>query len=268
MRISVTRALRAPLALLLAALATAPAAHAGPAPRVALIVDDLGEQHEAGERALRLPPAVALSFLPQARHAAEQAERAHAAGHEVMLHMPMEPFDGRQADARALPVGSPAETVRRRLDAALAALPRATGVNNHQGSRYTADAASIDTFMRALAAQPRPYFFVDSRTTAATRAYRSALDHGIAAAERHVFIDAQRGRSAVRAGWQRWLAHARRTGNAVAIVHPYPESLALLEAELPRLRALGFELVPPSALLDEPRRLSVRATSTTGRQAR
>jgi hypothetical protein len=238
------------------------AAAAGDAPKLALILDDLGEQRVAGERALRLPASVALSYLPASPHTAAQAARGAANGHEILLHLPLQAENPRATDARALSVTATPARIARTLSVAMAQLPQAVGVNNHQGSRFTADFGAVDALMRALASLPGTPYFIDSRTTAATRAFARARALRIPAAERHVFIDAQRGEAAVRQGWQRWLAHARREGRALAIAHPYPETLALLEAELPRLRAQGYKLVPPSELLEGRGALSARATSS------
>jgi len=231
--------------------------------RVAVILDDLGEQYLAGERALGLDNGVALAFLPGSRHAASQSARAAEKGHEILVHMPMEAQLHSRSHPHALLAGSDASLIADRLGRAIAGLPHATGINNHQGSRFTADAASVDTFMAALRRQGE-LFFVDSRTTAQSHAFERALAHGIAAGERDVFIDHIRGASAVAAGWQRLLHTVRHQGSAIAIVHPYPESLALLERELPKLREHGITLVPPSALLQRPDTLSASATSSTG----
>lgn len=237
-------------------------------PRLALIVDDLGEQRAAGARALGLPAAVALSYLPDTPHGQAQSARAAAKGHEILLHLPLQAEDPGRNDARALRVEAPSADISRRLREALAQLPQAVGVNNHQGSRFTADYDAVDALMRALRRQPDARYFIDSRTTAATRAFALARAHGIPAAERQVFIDPHRGEAAVAEGLQRWLRHARRHGSALAIAHPYPETLAALENILPRLHALGFQLVPPSALLEGSKALSARATSRSGQAAR
>lgn len=238
---------------------------------VAIILDDLGEQYQAGELALTLPSEVALAYLPGTRFGAEQSARAAARGHEVLLHMPMEPFDQRITDARALRVGMPGHTITQRLHAALAELPHAVGVNNHQGSRFTANARAIDAFMRALAAH-RGLYFIDSRTSAVTRAHAAAGAHGIPTARRHVFIDAERGEAAVAEGWNELQRHAQRFGSAIAIAHPYPETLALLADRLPRMAEQGLRLVPPSALLQPvippaTAALSGRATTASHRAA-
>lgn len=230
------------------------------APKLALIIDDLGEQYAAGERALRLPPAVALAFLPDSPHSATQSEHGAERGHEILLHLPLQAENPQLTDTRALPASAAPARIAHRLRETLAQLPNAVGVNNHQGSRFTAHHGAVDALMRALRKHPRAPYFIDSRTTAATRAFALARAQGIAAAEREVFIDSARGDAAVARGWQRWLTHARRNGSALAIAHPYPETLALLEAALPQLRAQGFELVPPSALLEGRAALSARAT--------
>ena len=247
------------LGALVAFTATTASAHGL---RVAVILDDLGEQYSAGERALHLDDAVALAFLPGSRHAAAQSARAAAQGHEILVHMPMEPQAQARAHPQALRTGSDTALIARRLRQAVTELPHASGINNHQGSRFTADTASVNAFMTALRAQ-RGLYFLDSRTTAASRAFDGALAHGIAAGKRDVFIDHERGADAVSAGWQRLLRTVRRQGSAIAIVHPYPESLELLERELPRLAAQGIALVPPSRLLQQPDALSARATSST-----
>lgn len=235
--------------------------------RVAVILDDLGEQYLAGERALRLDNAVALAFLPGSRHAASQSARGAEQGHEILVHMPMEAGAHAHSHPHALLAGSDAAVISERLGRAIAELPHASGINNHQGSRFTADAASVDAFMRALRGQ-RGLFFVDSRTTAESRAFDRALAHGIAAGERDVFIDHVRGAEAVDAGWQHLLQTVRRQGSAIAIVHPYPESLALLEREIPRLELHGIQLVPPSELLQHPDTLSASATSSIAPEPR
>lgn len=218
------------------------------APRLALIVDDLGEQALASRRALQLPPEVALSFLPAGALTPELARTAAQRGHEVLLHLPLEPVNGALAPAGHLRADDSPESISRGVHAALARVPGAAGVNHHQGSRFTSSGPAVDALMRALRTLPGLYY-IDSRTTPATRAEESALRHGIPALRRHVFLDAHRGDEAVRSGFRRWLAHADRHGAALAIGHPYPETLALLEAKLPMLTARGYRLVPPSALL-------------------
>ena len=217
------------------------------APSIALILDDLGEQHDAGERALRLPGAVALAFLPGTPHASAQARRAHSLNKEVLLHLPLQ-----YANGRVYPMGLseslPRGDYTRRLRAALNTVPHARGVNNHQGSLLTQQREPMRWLMQDLAAIGGLYF-VDSRTAANSVAYEIARSSGVAAGRRDVFLDAERGDAAVRAEWQRLLRYALKNGSALGIGHLYPETLGLLEQELPRLAQAGIRLVPPSELI-------------------
>jgi polysaccharide deacetylase 2 family uncharacterized protein YibQ len=93
-------------------------------------------------------------------------------------------------------------------------------------------------------------FYLDSRTTPESVGYDVALELGLAAAERHVFLDPDPAPAEILAQFHRLLALARDQGSAIAIGHPHPGTLAMLEAEVPRARALGYEFVPVSYLLD------------------
>lgn len=216
---------------------------------IAIIIDDLGQQRAAGLRAIRLPGPVALAFLPQTDHAAVQAELAHAWGKEVLLHLPLEPA---ASSARAHPTAIRADSGRDGLQqafaAALASVPFARGVNNHQGSRLTGMAEPMGWLMEAMRGYPELYF-VDSRTSGASVAYRMARQHGIPATERNVFLDDERSEAAIRDQFRRLVARALRDERALAIGHPYPETLKVLEEELPLLAGRGVQLVAPSELI-------------------
>ncbi|MGQ0585908.1 MAG: divergent polysaccharide deacetylase family protein [Gammaproteobacteria bacterium] len=244
-------------ALLIAAATLPTPAHAGdarpalPPARgyVAIIIDDLGEQHLGGLHAARLPGPVALAFLPGAPYTAAQAALAHARNKEVLLHLPMQPAGAARAHPASLAADADPAQVRERFRLALASVPHATGVNNHQGSLMTAREAPMDGLMREIALRPGLYF-VDSRTTAGSVAYRAARRHGIPAAERNVFLDAQRGEKAVRAAFAELVGKALRNERALAIGHPYAETFKVLEEELPVLAArYGVRLVAPSELI-------------------
>lgn len=230
-----------------------PAAAARPVPataEIAIIIDDLGEMGAAGHRAIRLPGPVALAFLPRTPHAAVQAALADAAGKEVLLHLPLEPAQG--GGGRPYPTAIRADAdraqVREAFAAALASVPFARGVNNHQGSRVTELSETMGWLMDEIRRHEGLYF-VDSRTTGASVAFRVARLHGVPATERNVFLDDTRGLEAVRAQFRRLVRKALTDERALAIGHPYPETLQVLEEEIPRLAALGIRLVAPSELI-------------------
>jgi uncharacterized protein len=106
----------------------------------------------------------------------------------------------------------------------------------------------MDWLMREIAARPGLYF-VDSRTTGASVAYRAARHHGVPSAERNVFLDTLRGEAAVRQAFEALVVRALRDERALAIGHPYPETLKVLAEELPKLARFGVRLVAPSELI-------------------
>ncbi|WP_083265628.1 divergent polysaccharide deacetylase family protein [Pseudomonas sp. 1D4] len=225
----------APPAVPPSAKPTAPASQ--PRPRLALIIDDLGQTPERDRRVLALPATVALAIIPETPHATDLARRAHDARRTVMLHLPMDPAGGPFAWHPDLPEAE----LARRLDAAFAAVPYSQGVNNHMGSRMTAQPEAMAWLMRRLQADHR--FFVDSRTSAATVAAAEAQKAGLASLSRDVFLDDDQHPEAIARQFEAALSLARKQGTAVMIGHPHPATLALLERELPRLAERGFELV-------------------------
>ncbi|MES0872902.1 divergent polysaccharide deacetylase family protein [Sinimarinibacterium thermocellulolyticum] len=214
---------------------------------ISIVIDDLGDRWEQDRRVVELPGAVACAFLPESPHTPRLAALAHAAGKEILVHLPMEPETG-SGHPLAIRVGETAEVRSRRIARLLESVPYATGVNNHQGSRATASRGTMHAVMRQLSLHGTR-FFVDSMTSRHSLAYPLARAYGIPATRRHVFLDHERGAEAVRAQFARLIALARRSGGALAIGHPYPETIEVLEQTLPQLARLGVELVRPSELI-------------------
>ena len=100
--------------------------------------------------------------------------------------------------------------------------------------------------------EKRDLFYLDSRTSSDSVGFMTALDLGLAAAERQVFLDTDRSREAVRGQFDELLAKARQRGGAIAIGHPYAETVDVLREEVPKAVALGYEFVPVSRLLERP----------------
>ncbi|MNM40115.1 Divergent polysaccharide deacetylase [compost metagenome] len=214
-------------------------AQAAPAGKayMSIIIDDLGQSSERDSRTLALPGPVTMAIMPDTPHATDFARQAHKAGKTVILHMPMDPATGPYAWHPGIAI----EELARRLDAALVKVPYAAGINNHMGSRMTAQREPMAWLMGEL--QRRHLFFVDSRTSAATVAAAEAQAHDVAHVSRDVFLDDVRTPEAIDAQLQQGIALARKQGSAVLIGHPYPQTLAVLESQIPRLKQLGIELV-------------------------
>lgn len=218
-------------------------------PRVAVIIDDLGYHRDYGMRAVHLPGPVACSFLADAPYATDHARIAHATGKEVLLHLPMQPHAGASGHPGALGVNHTASDMRRTLSRDLDRVPFVVGINNHQGSLLTEQPLHMRWLMDAMDAYPTLYF-VDSMTTPRSVALSSARAAHIRSTRRNVFLDHVRDPDAIAAQFDRLIRMARQRGTALAIGHPYPETLDVLEQRLPLLADAGVRLVPVSELID------------------
>ncbi len=218
-------------------------------PRIAIIIDDLGYQLEAGRRAIELPGPVAFAVLPGTPRGARLARMANDQGKEVLLHLPLEPVDHEgPPEPGALLLDMSRQTFETTFAAAIAEVPHAIGVSSHRGSLLTRHPGHMNWLMEAIRSHEH-LFFIDSYTTHRSVALEIAAEAGVAATKRDVFLDHERSLEAVAREVERLKSEARKHGVAVAVGHPFPETLAVLERELPRLREQGFELVTISELL-------------------
>jgi len=228
-----------------AARAPAPTARNAPAgePRLAIVIDDLGNELAPARRLAGWPEPVAGAVLPGLAYSAASARALSEGGKQVLLHLPMEPQGfprvrpGPGVILRAQSDGEITQT----LEADLATVPGAAGVNNHMGSAATADPRVMRAVARVLS--HRGLFFVDSRTTDATVAERTAEEESVPSARRRVFLDDVATEAAVKERLDEALERARTEGSAIAIGHPYPATLAVLERELPTAGEKGVKLV-------------------------
>jgi polysaccharide deacetylase 2 family uncharacterized protein YibQ len=222
-------------------------------PRLAIILDDMGHDRAAAESLLALPFPLTISVLPHLPLSAEVAEEAYRRGDQILLHLPMEPeaggggSEGVTQEEIELRVGMNPDQVNSTLDGMLETVPHASGVNNHQGSRATADLPLMQALMPAL--RGRNLFFIDSRTTAATVAFDAAERAGVPAASRKVFLDDTPTKEAVLAQLALAARDASRDGSAIAIGHPHPATIAALAQEVPELEARGLRFVFASDLV-------------------
>jgi polysaccharide deacetylase 2 family uncharacterized protein YibQ len=218
----------------------------------AIIIDDLGENLEAARQLLALPYSLTFSVLPHLRDSAETALEARRAGREVMLHLPMEPEASSHAPSRKgeICVGMTSFEIEHILESGLASVPQAVGVNNHMGSRATADPRLMAAVMRALA--EHHLYFVDSRTTAVSVAFEAARQQGLPAFYRSVFLDDTRSVPYTLGQLRQFRRILQAQGAALAIGHPYSTTIAALAKFLPQLESDNVELAPASRLLQLP----------------
>jgi uncharacterized protein len=216
-------------------------------PMIAVVLDDVGVARSHAELAIELPGAVTLSFMTYADDVADMAARARAQGHELMLHVPMQPLDGDvDAGPHALTVDLPEPELLKRLAWGLDRFPGYIGINNHMGSRFTQDERGMAIVLAEL--KRRGLLFLDSRTIGNTVGDKLAAHMGVAHVMRDVFLDNEMDEAAVYRKLVETERIAASKGQAVAIGHPHPATIAAIRAWIPKAEARGFVIVPLSAV--------------------
>jgi polysaccharide deacetylase 2 family uncharacterized protein YibQ len=218
------------------------------APRLAIILDDLGNDSGAAAAVFAMPYPLTISVLPNQTHSAEIAQQAQQRGDQVLLHLPMQSLAKEHPEAQELHGGMSRADVSRMVSQFLNEVPGVIGVNNHQGSASTADKKLMAELMPVL--KERQLFYVDSRTSTATVAFDTAQRFGVRAAFRNVpFLDDVENVSAVRKQIEVAIAGAARKKDAIAIGHAHPSTLEALKETLPQAKTHGVKLVFASELV-------------------
>ena len=221
----------------------------GPA-RIAVVIDDLGRSVETVHRLRRIGVPLTYAVLPFESRTPEVVRAINEAGEEMILHLPMQARGTQNPGPGALSIDMKPEQVRELTARALDQTPGAVGVNNHMGSAFTADADLVAAVMGEVA--QRGLIFLDSRTTAETVGAAQARAAGVPWAERSVFLDNEKVESAIRDRFLEGLEVAADRGQAILIGHPYSETLAVLEREVPVALSRGFEFVAVSRVVSVP----------------
>ncbi|MBN1779519.1 divergent polysaccharide deacetylase family protein [bacterium] len=217
--------------------------------RIAILIDDFGDRDDAFARSfLNLGP-VSISVIPGLPKSEQIAARAMERGIEVLLHLPMEPLEGRYPDPDYTIITEMSrEQVEDVFHRALKALPGVRGVNNHMGSRVTGDRRIMGYLMAAI--KPENLYFLDSRTIASSVAHEMAMTAGLRCAERDVFLDTDQETESIRLMMAKLADTAEQNGKAIGIGHCYRSTLEVLRAEIPRYQEKGFRFVRLSELMD------------------
>ncbi len=205
-------------------------------PRVAIIIDDIGYDRQQLRDLLALDIPLTFAVLPQSPFYRSAVKEIRARGREIMLHQPMEPEEFPQVDPGpgALLASMSPDDLIAQLNRNLDALPGVKGVNNHMGSRLTAESTRMYQVFSVL--KERRLFFVDSRSTVATVCRPSARMFQVPFAERDIFLDHFQEAGFVRKQFKALMREADKYGQAVAIGHPYPVTVDVLREVLPALK--------------------------------
>ncbi|UYU31754.1 divergent polysaccharide deacetylase family protein [Siccibacter colletis] len=217
--------------------------------KLAIVIDDFGYRPQNENHILALPAAVSVAVLPNAPHAHEMATKAHQGGHEVLIHLPMAPLSKQPLEKDTLRPDMSSNEIDRIISDAVAKVPHAVGLNNHMGSAMTSSLFGMQKVMQGLSRYN--LYFLDSMTIGNSQSMRAAAGTGVKVIKRKVFLDDTQNEADIRAQFNRAVALARRNGSAIAIGHPHPSTVRVLQQMIYNLPA-DITLVAPSSLLNEP----------------
>ncbi len=237
--------------LFLAALACSAAADQRPV--MSLVIDDLGYSLDNGKAAIELTGDHTYAILPGAVYSRQLATHAHTHGKEVILHLPMQSIQSSAAhEPNALNEAMNEDQLTANVHSLLASVPHIRGVNNHMGSHLT----EFDFFMRPVMDSIRAFnsrlYFLDSRTSPRSVAHAQALDAGLSAITRDVFLDHEQNIESIRLQYRIWQTKARELGSAIAIGHPFTSTLEVLREYLPATSG-EYRFLRLSRLIEERR---------------
>jgi polysaccharide deacetylase 2 family uncharacterized protein YibQ len=216
---------------------------------IVLILDDVGFDHQTLATAMAIDPNVNFAVLPNGKRSTEFAATLHDRGFELLCHLPMEPEGFPRispGDGAVLTTMSDAEigkTTRTNIEA----IPFARGVNNHMGSRATADRRVMTEVLGAL---PKGMYFIDSRTTGSSVAGSVAHSMRVKTASRNVFLDDVQDVALIRKQLDELATTAASHGVAIGIGHMHPTTMQVLTEDAPKLRAKGFRFVRASSVVE------------------
>jgi polysaccharide deacetylase 2 family uncharacterized protein YibQ len=224
-------------------------------PRVAFVIDDIGNNDRGALQLKQLNIPITGSVLPHAPYAYDEARQLHLYGLETMIHLPMQRINshGEQHNPqRVITLRSSDDDIRELLKIARQRVPYARGANNHEGSLATSNKEVMRRVMGIL--KKENLFFLDSRTSPRTVAYRLAKQLKIKTAERDVFLeDIGNGDTTYEYSLnqiKKLIQKARQKGKAIAIGHPYETTFRAIRDSIPRIKRSGIDIVYVSTLLE------------------
>jgi polysaccharide deacetylase 2 family uncharacterized protein YibQ len=219
-------------------------------PRVAIVIDDMGVDINKLRELIEIDRSITVAIMPYQRYSMETASEAYNNGVDVLLHLPMEPWDLKDNDPGkgALLIGMTAEQVRAQVEQDLLTVPYTIGINNHMGSRFTEDEPLMRDVLEVV--KQKDLFFLDSRTTPKSVALKLAKEMGVRNADRNVFLDNNRDVKYIKGQLAELVSIARKRGKAIAIGHPYPETIQALKESVPELEGKGVRVVRLSELVE------------------
>lgn len=215
----------------------------------AIIIDDFGYSFNKMTRDfLTMEVPLTISIIPGLDYSQKVSNAAGVNRKEVIVHMPMEPLNEPFKDqGYYLLCSQDAGTISMRIKKAFSELPGADGLNNHQGSKATADERVMKSVMSSLKSLNK--YFIDSSTSTGSVAFRTARQNGVRCSRNEQFIDAKDDPAFIRSQLTAMAEKAKKDGKVIAIGHARKNTLAVLKQMLPKLQSMGVTIVPASQLV-------------------
>lgn len=201
--------------------------------KVAIVIDDVGYHLKEDAAIFAMPREISVAIIPAAPHARARNQEAKSQGRDILIHMPMQPVSAVKIEDGGLHLGMSAAQVNDRINTAKNIVRDAIGMNNHMGSAATSDVNLMTHLMNTL--REKHLFFLDSRTIGKSVAGKIAKEQGVRSLDRHIFLDDSNELANVQHQFQAAIQYARKHGTAIAIGHPRPNTIAVLQAGLRNL---------------------------------
>jgi hypothetical protein len=217
--------------------------------QVAIIIDDIGYDLKPVKELLKINADLTFAILPFCTHTREAAEMFHRAHRETLLHLPMEPvsYPREKPGNGALFTDMNDEELIFQLEKDIADVPYISGVNNHMGSKFMMDEKKLTLVFNKL--KKNNLFFVDSRTSADSKAFVTAEKVGLPVAARKIFLDNNRDYNEI---YNNVINIAKKDSDVsqmILIGHPYPETIRAISDAMKVLREKGISIVPVSQIM-------------------
>lgn len=214
--------------------------------RLAIVIDDAGRDLDSQHIYEQMGIPLTLAVMPHQIHTRDAALSWRAHGLPVILHQPMESVSGIGMEPKVILTSMSDAGIRQMLRDSLSQLPEAIGINNHQGSKATIDARTMDIVMNEL--HHRGLFFFDSRTNSTTAADKAAKTYGVPYVRNDLFVDNSASVSDICAMIQEGADRAKKKGTYIIIGHCRPHTAEAFRQMVPKLKAQGIEFVYLSSL--------------------
>lgn len=209
---------------------------------MAIIIDDFGYTREPIAGFANMGRPITFAVLPYRQYSNEAASQALSAGQLVMLHLPLEPLSSAaETEPTVITVGMSDEEIKDKVAKAIAATPGVQGVNNHQGSKVTANRQMMKTVLGVIKANN--LFFIDSRTSGKTVAAEVSRQMGLRTGENELFLDNSSDVDLIKKQLRKAVAMAQKNGSVTVIGHARPNTVIAVREMIPEIEAAGIRLV-------------------------